>query len=69
MANSYYSYDAAAEYEDPCKRWIGREVKRFLKEAHEHIPFLLNVADTPAEVCKQTMDAIDDITNGTPHCC
>ena len=65
----YYSYDAAAEDEDPCKRWIGREVKRFLKEAHEHIPFLLNVADTPAEVCKQTMDAIDDITNGTPHCC
>ena len=61
----FYSYDAAADDEDPCKRWIGREVKRFLKEAYYvHIPFLLNVAHAPLEVCKNTIDALDDITNG-----
>ena len=30
----FYSYDAAAIDEDPVSRWIGREVKRFLSEAH-----------------------------------
>ena len=64
----FYSYDAAADDEDPCKRWIGREVKRFLAEAHKHVPFLLNVAHAPVEVCKDTINAMDDITNGEwPH--
>lgn len=60
----FYSYDAAADDEDPCKRWIGREVKRFLKEAHQHLPFLLNVANAPPEVCDSTINALDEITNG-----
>ena len=40
-AAGFYSYDAADESDDPVKRWIGREVKRFLHEADQHIPFLL----------------------------
>ena len=31
-------------------RWIGREVKRFISEAHIHIPFLLRLANAPPEV-------------------
>ena len=43
-------YDAAvADEESPVQRWIGREVKRFLEQAHEHIPFLLRVVQAPAE--------------------
>ena len=37
-AAGFYSYDAADESDDPVKRWIGREVKRFLHEADQH-PF------------------------------
>ena len=40
----FYSYDAADEGDDPVKRWIGREVKRFLHEADFHLPFLLRLA-------------------------
>tara|TARA_B110000046_G_scaffold183516_1_gene219765 strand:+ start:741 stop:1991 length:1251 start_codon:yes stop_codon:yes gene_type:complete len=40
----FYSYDAADEGDDPVKRWIGREVKRFLHEADLHLPFLLRLA-------------------------
>ena len=29
--------------------WIGREVKRFIDEAHLHLPFLLQVAAAPAD--------------------
>ena len=43
----YYSYDAASDDEDPVKRWIGREVRRFLTEAHLHLPFLLRLAAAP----------------------
>ena len=28
----FYSYDAADDSDDPVKRWIGREVKRFLHD-------------------------------------
>ena len=40
----FYAYDAAADDEDPTKRWIGREVKKFLAQAHLHLPFLLHLA-------------------------
>lgn len=49
-AAGFYSYDAAADDENPVMRWIGREVKRFLKEAHIHLPFLLCVASAPADM-------------------
>ena len=48
--HGFYSYDAASVDEDPVKRWIGREVKRFLAEAHIHLPFLLRVAHAPVEL-------------------
>ena len=35
------------------KRWIGREVKRFLSEAELHLPFLLQIAAAPPEVCEE----------------
>ena len=49
-SKGFYSYDAASDDEDPVKRWIGREVKRFLDEAHQHLPFLLGIAAAPADV-------------------
>ena len=45
----FYSYDAASIDEDPTKHWIGREVKRFVAEAHKHVPFLLQLAAAPAD--------------------
>lgn len=53
----FYSYDAAADdkAESPVIRWIGREVKRFLAEAHEHLPFLLRIAACPPEVLDEAM--------------
>ena len=57
----FYSYDAAAEDENPTMRWIGREVKRFLAEAHIHIPFLLRVASAPPDVAKE----MGEFMNGT----
>ena len=52
----FYSYDAASPDEDPCKHWIGREVKRFLSEAHKHLPFLLQVAAAPADCIPEMVD-------------
>jgi hypothetical protein len=49
----FYSYDAASEDEDPTAHWIGREVKRFLFEADKHVPFLLQIASAPADVCEE----------------
>ena len=43
----FYSYDATSADEDPVSHWIGREVKKFLCEAHIHIPFLLRLAAAP----------------------
>eukprot|EP00966_Prymnesium_polylepis_P030280 704024-Prymnesium_polylepis.1 len=51
-AAGFYSYDAASIDEDPAAHWIGREVKRFLDEADKHVPFLLQVASAPADVCE-----------------
>ena len=56
-AAGYYSYDAASDDEDPVKHWIGREVKRFIKEAHLHLPFLLQLAAAPAD-CVPEMAAM-----------
>ena len=56
-AAGFYSYNAAADDEDPVTRWIGREAKRFLAEAHKHLPFLLQLAAAPAEVCSMTAEA------------
>ena len=53
----YYSYDAASDDEDPVKRWIGREVRRFLSEAHMHLPFLLQVAHAPIDQIPDTHPA------------
>ena len=41
-------------------RWIGREVKRFLKEAHIHLPFLLRVANAPPDLIGGMVDAPTD---------
>ena len=51
-AAGFYSYDAASVDEDPTAHWIGREVKRFLFEADKHVPFLLQLASAPADVCE-----------------
>ena len=52
----FYSYDAASEDEDPCKRWIGREVKRFIEQAESMLPFLLQIAALPAEIMGEMED-------------
>lgn len=57
MAANFYSYDAAPDEQDPVKRWIGREVKRFLEESHIHLPFLLQLAAAPADI-------LDDLASG-----
>ena len=59
----FYSYDAAAVDDDPTSRWIGREVKRFLKEAHQHLPFLLRLGAAPAEAVDA---ALAEHVNGEP---
>lgn len=70
-AAGFYSYDAADDADDPVKRWIGREVKRFLHEADMHLPFLLRLssgetdatADTQAtrnDDCEEEMDISGD---------
>eukprot|EP00965_Chrysotila_dentata_P065465 2169615-Pleurochrysis_carterae.AAC.1 len=48
--SAFYSYDAAADDENPVMRWIGREVKRLLREADVHLPFLLRIASVPDDV-------------------
>ena len=50
----FYSYDAADEGDDPVKRWIGREVKRFIHEAHLHLPFMLRLSSGQIDVCDET---------------
>ena len=55
----FYSYDAAADDGDPVSRWIGREVKRFLVEAHVHLPILLQMTSAPPEVCAEAASAQD----------
>ena len=39
-------------------RWIGREVKKFLAEAHLHLPFLLRVAFAPAELVPEVVAGV-----------
>ena len=58
-AAGFYSYDAADDSDDPVKRWIGREVKRFLHEADMHLPFLLRLASTDIDVCPETAAALN----------
>lgn len=53
-AAGFYSYDAADDSDDPVKRWIGREVKRFLHEADVHLPFLLTLACSEIDVTPET---------------
>ena len=53
-AAGFYSYDAADEGDDPVKRWIGREVKRFIHEADLHLPFLLRLSSGCIDVCDET---------------
>ena len=50
----FYSYHADDESDDPVKRWIGREVKRFLHEADRHLPFMIQLASGPIDVCAET---------------
>jgi hypothetical protein len=59
-AAGFYSYDAAAVDEDPTKHWIGREVKRFLSQADQHIPFLLKVAAAPADCIPDMADLANE---------
>ena len=58
-AASFYSYDATVD-ENPVMRWIGREVKRFVAEAHIHLPFLLRIAAAPPDL------TADMAANGLP---
>ena len=56
-AARFYSYDAADDSDDPVKRWIGREVKRFLHEADQHLLFLLSLSSGEIDVCEETAAA------------
>ena len=56
----FYSYDAASLDDDPCSHWIGREVKRFIAEAHLHLPFLLQIAAAPADCCAEMAECAND---------
>ena len=56
-AAGFYSYDAADDSDDPVKRWIGREVKRFLHEADVHLPFFLSLSSGQIDVCEETAAA------------
>ena len=58
-AAGYYSYDAADDSDDPVKRWIGREVKRFLHEADQHLPFLLGLASSSIDVCEESEQCLN----------
>ena len=59
-AAGFYSYDAADESDDPVKRWIGREVKRFLHEADCLLPFLLNLSSGQIDVGEDTAAATNE---------
>jgi len=56
----FYSYDAAADDEDPTKHWIGREVKRFLVQAAAHLLFLLQLASAPAECIAEMAECTNE---------
>ena len=56
----FYSYDAAADDEDPSKHWIGREVKRFIADAHRHLPFLLQVASAPIDCIPEMQACVNE---------
>ena len=58
-AASFYSYDAADESDDPTKRWIGREVKRFLHEAPLYLPFLLRLSSGMIDVTDDTLERLN----------
>ena len=58
-AAGYYSYDAADESDDPVKRWIGREVKRFLHEADVHLPFLLRLSSGMIDMCDESITCLN----------
>ena len=60
MSQGFYSYNAADETEDPVQRWIGREVKRFLSEAHQHLPFLLRTAHAPPDLVNELANATSE---------
>ena len=64
----FYSYNAAADDEDPVTKWIGREAKRFLSEAHIHLPFLLQLAAAPPDVCDAAAEDAGSVT-GAPRPC
>lgn len=51
---------AAADEENPVMRWIGREVKRFLKEADIHLPLLLRIAAAPADMDADMASMVND---------
>eukprot|EP00966_Prymnesium_polylepis_P093014 2153033-Prymnesium_polylepis.1 len=53
-AAGYDSDEAASDEDDPVKRWIGREVKRFLHEADVHLPFLLGLASARIDTDPET---------------
>lgn len=59
-AAGYYSYDADSDTDDPVKGWIGREVKRFLHEADQHLPFLLQLAAGQSDVSAETLAATNE---------
>ena len=59
-AKGFYSYDASSEDEDPVSHWIGREIKRFLAEAHLHLPFILRIAAAPVDCVPETAEWRND---------
>ena len=58
-AQHFYSYDAQSEEDDPCKTWIGREVKRFIEEAATHLPVLLRLASAPADIVAELSGCVN----------
>jgi len=61
ISRNFYSYSADSTDDDPVSHWIGREAKRFICEAHIHLPFLLRVAAAPpdlvAELAREALGA------------
>lgn len=63
----FHSCDAADDTEDPVKRWIGREIKLFLHEENQHLPFFLGLASESIDgecddsiAVEEDMDIDDD---------
>ena len=55
IEQGFYSYNAAGDTDDPVSRWIGREVKKFLAEAHIHLPVLLRAANAPPDLLPEAV--------------